>query len=150
MLIKETKVGSAETNAGTRGNPNAARTLVGTDCSGLRTGTVFMLKTVYAIIAAAIIAACLVFAPSLSPQVEAGAPSATGKADRADARPIAGDCSERPWPYMEASCLRDTRNPMGQAREVRFVPMGTPGAPRRPAGKPAAAAKVIKPVVASR
>jgi hypothetical protein len=101
-----------------------------------------MLKTVYAIVAAAIIAACLVFAPSLSPQVEAGAPSATGKADRADARPIAGDCSERPWPYMEANCLRDTRNPMGQAREVRFVPMN---AARRPLAKPA-----VKPVVASR
>src|SRR5580692_3865151 len=93
-----------------------------------------MLKTVYAIVAAAIIAACLVLAPSLSPQVEAGAPSATGKSDRADARPIAGDCSERPWPYMEANCLRDTRNPMGQAREVRFVPMT---AARRPLAKPA-------------
>jgi hypothetical protein len=101
-----------------------------------------MLRTIYAIVAAAIIAACLVFAPSLSPQVEAGAPSATGKADRADARPIAGDCSERPWPYMEANCLRDTRNPMGQAREVRFVPMT---AARRPLAKPLA-----KPVVASR
>ena len=109
-----------------------------------------MLRTVYAIIAAAIIAACFVFAPSLSPQVEAGAPSATGKADRADARPLAGDCSERPWPYMEANCLRDTRNPQGMAREVRFVSMGAPGAPRRPAGKPAVAANVAKPVVASR
>ena len=81
-----------------------------------------MLKTFYAIVAAAIIAACLVLAPSLSPQVEAGAPSATGKSDRADARPLAGYCSE-PWPYMEASCLRDTRNPQGLAREVRFVPL---------------------------
>jgi hypothetical protein len=111
-----------------------------------------MLKTFYAVVAAAIIAAALVFAPSLSPQVEAGAPSATGKADRADARPIAGDCSERPWPYMEASCLRDTRNPMGQAREVRFVPMNTV---RRPLAKPVVAAAKpvaasVKPVVASR
>jgi hypothetical protein len=109
-----------------------------------------MLKTVYAIVAAAIVAASLVLAPSLTPQVEAGAPSATGKSDRADARPIAGDCSERPWPYMEASCLRDTRNPLGAAREVRFVSMGTPGTPRRPAPKPAVAAKAAKPVVASR
>jgi hypothetical protein len=104
-----------------------------------------MLKTVYAIVAAAIIAACLVLAPSLSPQVEAGAPSATGKADRADARPLAGDCSERPWPYIEANCLRDTRNPFGAAREVRFVPMT---AARRPLAKPAVAS--TKPVVASR
>ena len=109
-----------------------------------------MLKTVYAIVAAAIIAACLVLAPSLSPQVEAGAPSATGKADRADARPLAGECSEKAWPYMEATCLRDTRNPQGLAREVRFVSMGTPGAPRQPSGKPAVVAKMVRPVVASR
>ena len=25
------------------------------------------------------------------------------------------------WPYFEASCLRDTRNPFGQARDVRLV-----------------------------
>ena len=150
MLIKETKIAFDETNTRTRGQPNAAPNVIGTDGSGLKPGTVSMLKTVYAIVAAAIIAACLVFAPSLSPQVEAGAPSATGKADRADARPLAGDCSERPWPYMEASCLRDTRNPMGTAREVRFVSMGTPGAPRRPSAKPAVTAKVAQPVVASR
>jgi hypothetical protein len=82
-----------------------------------------MLKTIYAIVAAAVIAACLVLAPSLSPQVEAGAPSATGKSDRADARPLAGECSEKAWPYMEATCLRDTRNPQGLAHEVRFVAM---------------------------
>jgi hypothetical protein len=138
MLINETKVGLEETNSRIRGNSNAAPTLIGTDGSGLKPGTVSMLKTVYAIVAAAIIAACLVFAPSLSPQVEAGAPSATGKADRADARPLAGDCSERPWPYMEASCLRDTRNPQSLAREVRFVPMN---APRRPLAKPVVASR---------
>ena len=41
-----------------------------------------------------------------------------------------------------ANCLRDTRNPFGMAREVRFVPMT---AARRPLAKPAG-----KPVVASR
>ncbi len=96
-----------------------------------------MLKTVYAMAAAAIIAACLVLAPSLS-QVEAGAPSATGKADRADARPLAGDCTEKAWPYMEASCLRDTRNPQGLAREVRFVPMDRS---RRPLARPVVASR---------
>ena len=114
MLIKETKVGLEETNSRTRGNSNAAPNVsLAQTAAGCEPGTVSMLKTVYAIVAAAIIAACLVFAPSLSPQVEAGAPSATGKSDRADARPLAGDCSERPWPYMEATCLRDTRNPLG-------------------------------------
>src|ERR1700719_4314609 len=105
---------------------------------GCEPGTVSMLKTIYAIVAAATVPAGLVLAPSLSPQVEAGAPSATGKADRADARPLAGDCSERPWPYMEASCLRDTRNPQSLAREVRFVPMN---AERRPLAKPAVASR---------
>src|SRR5579862_3981222 len=138
MLIKETKVGLAETNSRTRGNPNAASNVSCIDGSGCEPGTVSMLKTVYAIVAAAIIAACLVLAPSLSPQVEAGAPSATGKSDRADARPLAGDCSERPWPYMEANCLRDTRNPFGTAREVRFVPMN---AARRPLAKPVVASR---------
>src|SRR5580693_9267882 len=138
MVIKETKSRLEETNSRTRGNLNAAPNVSGTDGKGCEPGTVSMLKTVYAIVAAAIIAACMVLAPSLSPQVEAGAPSATGKADRADARPLAGDCSERAWPYMEANCLRDTRNPQGLAREVRFVPMN---AARRP---------VAKPVIASR
>ena len=105
-----------------KGNSNAAPTLSASDGNGLRTED-GVFKTVYAIVAAAIIAMCLVMAPSLSPQVEAGAPSATGKSDHADGRPLAGYCSERPWPYMEASCLRDTRNPQGLARQVRFVPM---------------------------
>jgi hypothetical protein len=127
-----------ETNTRTRGQPKRrAKRWLAETAKGCEPGTVSMLKTVYAIVAAAIIAACLVLAPSLS-QVEAGAPSATGKADRADARPLAGDCSERPWPYMEASCLRDTRNPQSLAREVRFVPMT---AERRPLAKPAVASR---------
>jgi hypothetical protein len=81
-----------------------------------------MLKTLYAVIAAAIVAACLTLAPSLSPEVDAAAGPGP-KADRADARPLTTDCSEKAWPYVEASCLRDARNPYGQAREVRFVPL---------------------------
>jgi hypothetical protein len=139
MVIKETKIALEETNSRTRGNSTAAPNVGWQRRQGVANrGTVFMLKTVYAIVAAAIIAACLVLAPSLSPVVEAGAPSATGKSDRADARPLAGDCSERPWPYMEASCLRDTRNPQGLAREVRFVPMNTA---RRPLAKPVLASR---------
>ena len=138
MVIKETKITLDETNNRTRGNSNAAPNVNRQRRQRVAKGTVSMLKTVYAVVAAAIIAACLVLAPSLSPQVEAGAPSATGKADRADARPLAGDCSERPWPYMEANCLRDTRNPQGLAREVRFVPMTTS---RRPLATSAVASR---------
>jgi hypothetical protein len=38
MVIKETKVGLAETNSRTRGNSNAAPDVIGTDGKGLRTG----------------------------------------------------------------------------------------------------------------
>jgi len=109
-----------------------------------------MRNTLYAIVAAALIAAGITLAPSLSLEVEAGAPAPDGKSDRADMRPVGDDCSEKTWPYVEAACLRDARNPLGQAREVRFVSMGTPGAPRRPPAKPQVAAKLAKPIVASR
>lgn len=49
-----------------------------------------MHKTVYAIAAAAIVAACLVTFTSLSPEVEARLPGA--KSDRADVRPPAREC----------------------------------------------------------
>jgi hypothetical protein len=80
-----------------------------------------MRKTIYAITAAAAIAAMLVTLPSFVAQVEAHGPVLGAKGDRIDARP-AGDKCEHEWPYFEASCLRDPRHPFGQAREVRIVP----------------------------
>jgi hypothetical protein len=91
-----------------------------------------MLKTFYAIAAAAVIAACLVLSPSLTPQVEAGAPAASGKSDRADTRPLGRDCSQHAWPYYEAACLRDTSDRLAEPREVRFVQMN-----QRPTAKSA-------------
>jgi hypothetical protein len=85
-----------------------------------------MLKTVYAMAAAAIVAASFVGTLSLSAQVEAR--GSTPKADRADTRPLAKDCSKQAWPYFEAACLRDTRHPYGQAREVRLVSADRPAA----------------------
>jgi hypothetical protein len=83
-----------------------------------------MLNTIYAVIVAAIVAACITLGPMVTLQVDAAAaPEPGAKSDRADARPLAGDCSEKAWPYVEAACLRDTRNPQGLAREVRFVPL---------------------------
>lgn len=94
-----------------------------------------MLKTVSAIAAAAFIAAAFVTFPSLSPQVEARSVVQGAKADRADTRPLANECSRRGWPYFEAGCLRDARNAYGEARPVRFVSsdrlMGTQGRPVR-------------------
>jgi hypothetical protein len=80
-----------------------------------------MRKTIYAVTAAAAIAAMLVMAPSFVAQVEAHGPVLGAKGDRIDARP-AGDKCEHEWPYFEASCLRDPRYPFGQAREARIIP----------------------------
>jgi hypothetical protein len=79
-----------------------------------------MRKTLYAIIAAAAIAALLAMLPSFVPQVEAHGPVLGAKGDRIDARPAGAKC-EHEWPYFEASCLRDPRYAFGQAREVRII-----------------------------
>jgi len=80
-----------------------------------------MLRTIYAIAAAAIVAGAFVTALSIADQVDARGSAPGAKADRADTRPLAGQCSQNAWPYFEASCLRDARNPFGQARDVRLV-----------------------------
>ena len=80
-----------------------------------------MLKSVYAIAAAAIVAAAFVATLSLTQPVEARGSAPGAKADRADLRPLAGACSQKAWPYFEAACLRDARNPYGEARQVRVV-----------------------------
>jgi hypothetical protein len=80
-----------------------------------------MRKAIYAVVASAIFAASFFVALSLSAEVEARGSVPGAKTDRADARPLAGACSGNAWPYFEASCLRDARNPFGQARDVRLV-----------------------------
>lgn len=80
-----------------------------------------MLKAIYAMIVAAIAAACLVGFSSLSFQVEADAPVPGTKGDRADVRPLGTDCSQKAWPYFEASCLRDARRLLAPPREVRII-----------------------------
>ena len=80
-----------------------------------------MLKTVYAIVVAAIVAGGFVTALSVADQVDARGSAPGIKADRADTRPLAGNCSQNAWPYFEANCLRDTRNTFGQAHEARIV-----------------------------
>jgi hypothetical protein len=81
-----------------------------------------MLKAIYAVIAAALLAASFFAALSISAEVEARGSVPGAKGDRADARLLAGACSVHPWPYFEAACLRDTRNPFGQTEDVRLIP----------------------------
>ena len=78
-----------------------------------------MIKTAY-VVAAAVIAAIIVAMPSLS-MVQARAPALGAKGDRVDARALGTACSQREWPYFETSCLRDAKNPFGEARQVRIV-----------------------------
>ena len=80
-----------------------------------------MRKAIYAAFASAVFAGSFFVALSLSAEVEARGSAPGAKADRADARPLAGDCSAKAWPYFEASCLRDTRKPLGQAQDARLV-----------------------------
>ena len=80
-----------------------------------------MLKTVYAVAIAAIAAACFVAFPSLSFQVEASSSALGAKGDRADVRPLGTDCGQNAWPYFDAACVRDARNPLVTPHDVRFV-----------------------------
>jgi hypothetical protein len=85
-------------------------------------GTGVMRKTIFAVSAAAAIAAVLVTLPTFSQQVQAYGPTLGAKGDRIDARPAGAKCQHE-WPYFEASCLRDARRPFGQARQVRVIPL---------------------------
>ncbi len=80
-----------------------------------------MLRTIYAVGAAAIVAAAFVTALSVADVVDARSSVPGAKADRADTRPLAGNCSQNSWPYFEAACLRDARNPFGETHDVRIV-----------------------------
>jgi hypothetical protein len=80
-----------------------------------------MLRTGYAIVAAAIVAAAFIAFLSLSMNLEANAHVPGAKGDRADIRPLATNCSQHAWPYFEAACLRDPSKPFGQTRDVRLI-----------------------------
>jgi hypothetical protein len=71
-----------------------------------------MLKTVLAVVAAAVCAGAIVgFVPEPSPADAASASAANGG--------TAG-CAQ-PWPYYERACLCDSRKHSGNARAVRVI-----------------------------
>ncbi len=73
-----------------------------------------MLKTVYAMAAAALAASGLIAIPAL---VNASAPVAGEKADLADL----SDCELRGWPYYARTCVRDETRNAGRAINVRII-----------------------------
>jgi hypothetical protein len=86
-------------------------------------------RVLSAIAAAAFGAAVVMALPGFSPAVEAGpapaisapaTPAPMVKADRLE-RPLASECTQQTWPYLDANCLRDRTPTAGQARVVRLV-----------------------------
>ena len=82
-----------------------------------------MFKIYSMMAAAALIASALVLAPSI--QVSASTRDAmtqttTGKGDRLDMEARLA-CRQQSWPYLDRSCIRDTRTESGSARKVRVV-----------------------------
>jgi hypothetical protein len=78
-----------------------------------------VLKVIAVLSAAAALAGVLVLTPGMTPVVQADIYSIKG--DRLDLHAYGTSCSQRAWPYFEASCLRDTNSSTRRARVVRIV-----------------------------
>ncbi len=78
-------------------------------------------RTLSAIAAAALVAGAITIIPGTSDQVSASAPLKSGKSDRLDIRPVNANCAQQTWPYYDAACLKDVRQPMSRAKAVRVV-----------------------------
>ena len=77
-----------------------------------------MLKSLTALAIFALLGASVVALPGFAPEVEASETVALVKADRLDIRSIARNCSQQVWPNFDASCLR---NGKAMVREARLV-----------------------------
>ena len=82
-------------------------------------GVALMIKLIAAVSGAALLAGIMVAIPGMATTVEAQKYAVKG--DRLDVHTYGAACSNRGWPYFEASCLRDTNSPTRQARVVRIV-----------------------------
>ena len=87
-----------------------------------------MIKIAAAVSGALLLAGAVVLQPGMTPTVSAGtaqptvtspAVNSNAKSDRLDIRNYGPGCSERGWPYYEASCIRNAGNQ--DAKKVRIV-----------------------------
>ncbi len=87
-----------------------------------------MIKIVAAGAGAALLLGSVMLLPGMTPMVNAGTAmqqrvvvisNAKAKADRLDIRNYGPGCSERGWPYYEATCIRDAANAL--AKRIRVV-----------------------------
>ena len=75
-----------------------------------------MWKTISAITAAALIAGGITLLQGSD--VNASAPAASAKTDRADLQP---NCEQQGWPHYQVTCLRDDGRNAGRVLSVRVV-----------------------------
>ena len=78
-------------------------------------------RAISALVAAAAVAGAMTVLHSAYDKVSANAPLNSGKGDRLDIRAVGPECSPHAWPYYEASCVKDRRHAMSQARVARIV-----------------------------
>jgi hypothetical protein len=78
-------------------------------------------RAIAALTLVAAIAGALTVLPGGTGDVSASAPLNSGKGDRLDLRPAGTACSEQAWPYFEANCVKDRRQPLSRAKSVRIV-----------------------------
>jgi len=78
-----------------------------------------MMKLIAAVTGAALLAGAVVLLSGMGPIDPATSALAYGKADRLDIRSYGPGCSERGWPYYEATCLRSVDN--GDVKRVRVI-----------------------------
>jgi hypothetical protein len=78
-------------------------------------------RILLAVVAAALIACIFTIISATADQAGAGTGENVASGGRLDERPIGPQCSERAWPYYEAHCLRDSRPPSKQPKNVRVV-----------------------------
>ena len=78
-----------------------------------------MVKILAAIAGAALLAGTIVLLSGMGPIDPASSALAYGKADRLDIRSYGPGCTERGWPYYEATCLRSVDN--GDVKRVRVI-----------------------------
>lgn len=78
-----------------------------------------MFKILAAVAAATLLTGVVVLLPGMTPIDPDTAAQAYGKTDRLDLRSYGPGCSERGWPYYEATCLRGAENT--EVKRVRVV-----------------------------
>ena len=80
-----------------------------------------MLKTMTAVLFAALIVGATSFAPGVSEAIEPPGAQKSLKGDRLPTRAPGPDCNRSAWPDYEAKCVRDRTQPATRARETRVA-----------------------------